>query len=82
METEAKPNYRMERIERLLRELEYEVTRGMMEGEIDESIGFEFFVPISKRVPNGVVGCRFQTRPMHSYAMPLGHAEPRLKIVK
>lgn len=83
MENEAKPNYRMERIERLLRELEHEVARGMMEGDIDESLGFEFFVPLSKRIPDGVVGCRFQTRPMHRYSIPLSLSEgARLKVVK
>lgn len=74
-------NFREERIEKLLDELRYEVTRGMMEGDIEEEIGFEFIIPVSKSIPNGVVNCRFQTRPMpHVYA----HLEeaPRLKVVK
>ncbi|EIM25733.1 hypothetical protein [Microvirga lotononidis] len=76
-----KPNYRMERIERLLHELKYEVTRGMMEGEIDETIGFRFFVPISKRLPDGVVSCRFETRPVQRWAMHVEDLQPRLKVV-
>lgn len=75
-------NIRKERIERLLQELQYEVTRGMIEGEIEERIGFEFFVPISKTVKDGVVQCIFQTRPTERYFNnnPDGN-QPRLKVV-
>jgi hypothetical protein len=75
-------DYRQERIERLLHELKYEITRGMMEGDLDETLGFEFVVPISKRIPDGIVWCRFQTRPMHRYAIPLTFNEPKLRVVK
>lgn len=75
-------NIRMERIERLLKELEYEVTRGMMDGEVDETLGFRFYVPISKKVPDGVVACQFQTRPIHRHNMHLDDMQPRLKVVK
>jgi len=75
-------NYRMERIERLLHELRHEVTRGMMDGEIDETLGFDFAVPISKQIPNGVVWCRFQTRPTHPAHLPTGAVSPRLTVVK
>ena len=75
---------RKERIEKMLHELRYEVEIGMLQGEIDESIGFEFFVPTSKSIPNGVVHCSFRTRPMHrQYVMEhMGMNEPRLKLVK
>lgn len=59
-----KSNIRKERVERLLRELEYEVTRGMLEGDLEEEMGFRFYVPISKKIHDGVVGCEFRTRPM------------------
>lgn len=74
---------RMERIERLLRELEYEVTRGMMEREIEEEISFRFIIPVSRRVPGGIVGCEFRTRPGQTYeAAYYGlHEAPKLKIV-
>ena len=75
----------MERIERLLTELKYEVTRGMMEGEIDETIGFDFFVPVSKRIHDGVVRCQFRTRPVHRVeylSVVQDESGPRLKIVK
>ncbi len=74
---------RMERIERLLRELEYEVTRGIMEREIDEEIGFRFVVPISQKIPGGIVGCEFRTRPGQTYeAVYYGiHKAPKLKLV-
>ena len=72
---------RKERIERLLRELEYEVTRGVMEREINEEIGFQFIIPISNAIPDGQVFCEFRTRPT-----PRGNyigepAKPVLKIV-
>ena len=77
---EKPQNYRMERIERLLRELEYEVTRGMLEREIDETIGFRFTVPISNSIPDGVVSCEFRTRPTHAWAVD--PQERRLRVVK
>ncbi len=75
-------NIRKERIERLLKELEYEVTRGMLDGEIEEEMGFIFYVPISKRVHDGVVECRFQTRPMQRWQMEHEHLQPCLRVVK
>jgi hypothetical protein len=75
-------NFRMERIEKLLHELEYEVARGMMEGDIDETIGFRFYVPISKRIRNGVVSCEFRTRPIPREYMSPDDIRPRLRLVK
>ena len=77
-------NYRMERIERLLNELRYEITRGMMEGEIDETLGFTFIVPRSKQLPNGVVWCEFRTRPTPSLHVPpdMVRDGPKLRVVK
>ena len=60
---EIDSNMRKERIERLLKELEYEFTRGVMEREIDERMGFCFVVPISHIIPDGTVFCEFRTRP-------------------
>lgn len=77
-----KPNYRMERIERLLHELRYEVERGMMNNEIDEHLGYRFCVPISRNIPDGMVWCEFRTRPLPHYAMHPDYDTPRLKIVK
>ena len=75
---------RRERIERLLDELSYEIEVGMLKGEIDESMSFEFVVPVSKSMPNGVVYCVFYTRPMHRQhaTWRMGLDEPRLKLVK
>jgi hypothetical protein len=75
-------SFRMERIEKLLNELRYEVTRGMMEGEIDETIGFRFVVPLSKAIPDGVVMAEFRTRPTHRNVAMMEDAVPRLRIVK
>jgi len=75
-------NIRRERIEKLLNELRYEVERGMMEREIDEEMGFRFYVPISQKIPNGVVFCEFRTRPIVRYAMSDQDAlQPRLRLV-
>lgn len=74
-------NFRQERIEKLLHELRYEVERGMMEGDIDETLGFRFYVPISKRLPEGVVFCEFLTRPIPKYAMDPRDIQPRLRVV-
>jgi len=78
------PNIRQERIERLLRDLQYEITRGMMDGEIDEHLTFQFAVPTSKAIKNGAVWCRFETRPMPLTHLPWNgmEFEPRLKVVK
>ena len=74
---------RTERIEKMLQELRYEIEVGMMQGEIDETLGFEWIVPVSKAVPEGVVFCSFRTRPMHrQIAFGIGLEEPRLKIIK
>lgn len=74
---------RQERIEKLLHELEYEVTRGMMEREIAEELFFRFFVPSSSKIPNGVVWCEFKTRPTFRENMPMEHDfQPRLRVVK
>lgn len=73
--------YRQERIERLLHELRYEITRGMMEREIEEHLGYRFVVPISKHFARGVVECEFRTRPVPHMAF-IADPEPRLKIVK
>jgi len=75
-------NFRMERIEKLLHELRYEIERGMLEHDIDETLQFRFYVPISRAIPDGVVFCEFHTRPLPRYAMHPDELEPRLKIVK
>jgi len=76
-------DFRKERIEKLLYELQYEVTRGMMERELDESLSYTFIVPTSTSFPHGVVYCEFRTRPMPShYALSSDGAESTLKVVK
>ena len=78
----APTNYRQDRIERLLKELRYEVELGMIQREIDETLTFEFIVSSSARIPGGVVVCKFETRPMLSYMAPLWDAHGRLRVVK
>lgn len=74
--------YRKERIDRLLHELKYEITRGMMEQEIDEIIGFEFIVPVSQSIKDGVIICKFETTPMPHYHLRLGNKKMNLKLVE
>lgn len=74
--------FRKERIEKLMHELRYEIERGMLEGDIDETIGFRFYVPISKAIPDGVVFCEFRTRPIPRYMMSPDDLQPRLRLVK
>jgi hypothetical protein len=76
------PNVRQERIERLLRELEYEVKRGMLEKDIPEEMGFRFYVPISNKIPDGVVACEFRTGPVPRSAMAIDDLRPRLQLVR
>lgn len=75
-------NFRQERIEKLLKELEYEVTRGMLEKDIPEEMGFRFYVPISNKIPDGVVACEFRTRPITRLAMHIDDLQPRLRLVR
>jgi hypothetical protein len=77
-------NYRWERIQRLFDELRYELSRGMLEGEIDESVGFRFFVPVSKSIPDGFVLCEFRSRPVPRHCMMMEDigAPPKLRVVK
>jgi hypothetical protein len=74
-------NFRKERIEKLLYELRYEIERGMMEKDIGEEMGFRFYVPISSKIPDGVVFCEFRTRPVPRWEMHPDHIEPRLRLV-
>lgn len=77
-------NYRQERVERLLQELRHEVTRGMMDGEINETLEFAFIIPVSKAIPNGIVQCEFKTRPMPEYygfSTSPDLMQPRLRVV-
>jgi hypothetical protein len=75
-------NFRKERIEKLLHELRYEVERGMMERDIGEEMGFRFYVPVSNKIPDGVVFCEFRTRPVPRYEMHPDDLQPLLRLVK
>lgn len=75
-------NVRKERIQRLLRDLRYEVERGIMERDIKEEIGFRFVVPISNTIKDGIVVCEFRTRPTLRGAMSPDDLQPRLRVVR
>ena len=63
-------NIRLERINRLFKELEYEITRGVMEKEISEYLGFRFVVGVSRETNGGVVKAEFVMRPTPAYHLP------------
>jgi hypothetical protein len=69
---------RRERIEKLLHELRYEVTRGIMEREIEEQFGFRFYVPVSHTIKDGMVLCEFIARPVTRGYMG---GPPKLRLV-
>ena len=77
-----KANYRADRIERLLHELQYEMTRGMMENEIDEDLVLRFIVPVSRHFKDGAVVCEFRSRPVPRYGIPFEADPPKFSIIR
>ena len=77
-----KENYRWERIKRLLKELRYELERGMMEREIDEHLMYRFYIPFSSNIQDGAVFCEFRTRPVTRHCINPDDFQPRLRLVK
>jgi hypothetical protein len=75
---------RQERIERLLSELKYEITRGMMEREIEEHLAYEFVVPVSKEGPGQVVNCSFRCYPSETYLIHKDDLKygPKLRVIE
>jgi hypothetical protein len=73
---------RRDRIERMLHELRYEIERGMINREIDETMTYRFYVPISQTIPGGVVRCEFHTVPVSGHTISSAELPPRLRIVK
>ena len=77
-------NIRLERINRLFKELEYEITRGVMEKEISEYLGFRFVVGVSREINGGVVKAEFVMRPIPAHHLPYDFVEnpSKLRVVK
>lgn len=66
--------YRKDRIERLLHELKYEITRGIVERDIEEQFHFQWMFP-SMADSSKVVCCHFSIeRRYHHDIPPLLHA--------
>ena len=61
--------YRKERVERLLHELKYEITRGIVERDIEEHFHFEWMVP-SMADSSQVVWCRFSIERRFHHDIP------------
>lgn len=83
MANDAAISMRKERIFRLLRELEYELTRGVMENEIEEEMTWQYILPLCRSIPGGIVAMEFRMRPLsrHSVPMTFGMSPPKLRIV-
>ena len=74
--------FRMERIEKLLYELTYEITRGLHENEIDETMEFSKIHGKSRSIPDGVVRMHFSVRPIPRWHLFPSDHDAKLKIVK
>ena len=51
-----------------------------MEGNVEEHMTYEFFIPQSKELKGGIVKCRFSIKPTF-YNTAL-YNEPKLRVVK
>lgn len=78
---------RMDRITYLWNELKYELSRGFMEQQIDETLSFKHVCPVSHVIPRGVVTVELRTRPITRDAVMVSpdygqDGVGRLKVVK
>ena len=72
-------NIRRERIERLLAELQYEITRGVMQREIEPEMGWSKIMPGG---PTGTVIAEFRVRPCNKVEWSFDDRQPpRLRSV-
>ena len=71
-------NYRWERIERLFNELQHEISRGVMEGEIEPHLGFKFALPHKDHV----MYYEFRSIATERGMLPPDINKPELKVVK
>lgn len=77
MTTDAR--MRVDRIDRLLRELRYEIERGIMDNEISEQMSYDFVIPMSRTMSNGCVVFQFRLFPTGAdYAA--GHYRKPVKL--
>jgi hypothetical protein len=76
-------SYRKERIERLVEELRYELTRGIVDREIPEALVYTFVIPMSQTYPRkGCVAFRMELFPVENIGLlGLTPGERRLKLV-
>ena len=71
-------NMRRDRIERLLRELEYEITRGVMGREIEPRMGMSKILPGG---PTGYVQLHFTVQPSDGRSVFGPDQMPTLRVV-
>jgi hypothetical protein len=78
----SEAEYRKERIERLIHELQYEIERGILNHEIEEELHWSHIIPISRAISDGVVLIEFRMRPATRQMAFMRGEPPRLKLVK
>jgi len=71
---------RVRSIEALARELQAQITAGVLSAEIGDQIEFSFVVPASKTFPNGGVVCSFRTMAVSAHRPGQEGSDFRLTI--
>lgn len=74
-------DFRLRRIEKLLHELEYEITRGVMEREIEPDLHMSKIFPCAGR-GDGLALLEVHLSPTHKYSSHAYNVRPMLRIVK
>lgn len=74
--------WRKQRIERLFEELQYEITRGVMQHDITERMKFSFVIPISQEGEDWAVCFVADLRPMPRWSAPLEPDMGKLKVIE
>lgn len=73
---------RIERIEKLMYQLRDEIEHGVIAGDINEKLAFDFYIPFSRRIKKGMVYCLFETKPIGTEMMNIDLVEKRMDLVK
>ena len=81
MPTETQAQMRLERIGRLLSELEYEITRGVMKREIEPDLHFSKIFPCPGR-GSGLAALEIHVYPAQDTSNPQMRKGPRLRVIE
>lgn len=72
--------FRKGRIEKLLAEVEYEITRGVLNRDIDEAMSFEFIIPVSTHGEDWCVQFVARMKPVPRWQ--IGNNGRRLELLR